>query len=120
MTGALASLTGLSDKCVHEAVDHTICDVRDYVHTNGLENFWSLLKHTLDGTYVAVEPFRLSRYLDEQTYRFNNRKATDGVPVRPRSGVHYRETLDLPRSHRSDWWSSTFSIRWGRGKRLRR
>jgi hypothetical protein len=48
------------------------------VHTNGLENFWSLLKRGLSGTYVSVEPFHLFRYLDEQSFRFNNRKMTDG------------------------------------------
>ena len=48
------------------------------VHTNGLENFWSLLKRGLSGTYVAVEPFHLFRYLDEQAFRYNNRKDTDG------------------------------------------
>lgn len=48
------------------------------VHTNGLENYWSLLKRAISGTYVSVEPFHLFRYLDEQAYRFNNRKMTDG------------------------------------------
>ena len=47
--------------------------VRGNVHTNGIENFWSLLKRTLSGTYVAVEPFHLDRYIDEQVFRFNNR-----------------------------------------------
>ena len=48
------------------------------VHTNGIENFWSLLKRSLKGTYVSAEPFHLFRYLDEQAFRFNNRGATDG------------------------------------------
>jgi len=48
--------------------------VRENVHTNGIENFWSLLKRTIKGTYVSVEPFHLGRYLDEQTFRFNERK----------------------------------------------
>jgi hypothetical protein len=48
------------------------------VHTNGCENFWSLLKRGISGTYVSVEPFHLFRYLDEQVYRFNNRKMNDG------------------------------------------
>jgi len=47
------------------------------VHTNGMENFWSLVKRGLHGTYISVEPFHLFRYLDEQVYRFNNRKADD-------------------------------------------
>ena len=51
--------------------------VRGNVHTNGLENFWSLLKRTIKGTYVSVEPFHLHRYLDEQSFRFNERKDDD-------------------------------------------
>ena len=58
-------------------VDHAVEYVRGEVHTNGLENFWSLLKRGLNGTYVSVEPFHLFRYLDEQTFRYNNRKMTD-------------------------------------------
>lgn len=60
----------------HKTVDHAVEYVRDNVHVNGVENFWSLLKRTLGGTYVSVEPFHLFRYLDEQAYRFNARKAT--------------------------------------------
>jgi len=48
------------------------------IHTNGCENFWSLLKRSIKGTYISVEPFHLFRYLDEHVYRFNNRKMTDG------------------------------------------
>src|SRR6202041_137751 len=59
---------------VHETVNHANEYVRGQVHTNGIENFWSLLKRGLRGTYVAVEPFHLDRYLDEQVFRFNNRK----------------------------------------------
>jgi hypothetical protein len=51
--------------------------VNGNVHTNALENFWSLLKRGLHGTYVSVEPFHLFRYIDEQAFRFNNRKMTD-------------------------------------------
>ena len=58
---------------VHEFVNHAEKYVEGEVHTNGLENFWSLFKRNLRGTYVAVEPFHLSRYLDEQIFRFNNR-----------------------------------------------
>jgi transposase-like protein len=68
----------LHTEYAHKVVDHAECYVKDGVHTNGLENFWSLLKRTLKGTYVAVEPFHLFRYLDEQTYRFNARKHEDG------------------------------------------
>jgi hypothetical protein len=48
------------------------------VHTNTIENFWSLLKRVLHGTYISVEPFHLSRYIDEQTFRYNNRKGING------------------------------------------
>ena len=58
---------------VHDVVDHVSTYVRGNVHTNGIENFWSLLKRTLSGTYVAVEPFHLGKYVDEQVFRFNNR-----------------------------------------------
>lgn len=61
----------------HEFVDHAYSYVSGNVHTNGLENFFSLLKRTIRGTYVSIEPFHLKRYLDEQVYRFNNRHETD-------------------------------------------
>jgi transposase-like protein len=62
---------------VHETVNHMTEYVRGQVHTNGLENFWSLLKRGLCGTYVAVEPFHLDRYADEQVFRYNNRATKD-------------------------------------------
>jgi len=62
---------------MHDVVNHTYEYVRGEVHTNSIENFWSLLKRTLRGTYVCVEPFHLSRYVDEQVFRFNNRKEGD-------------------------------------------
>ena len=62
---------------VHEVVNHAETYVKGRVHTNGLENFWSLLKRGLRGTYVAVEPFHLERYIDEQVFRFNNRSTKD-------------------------------------------
>ncbi len=72
-TDALASYEGLAAKYGHEVIDHAIAYVRGRVHTNGLENFWSLLKRTIRGTYVSVEPFHLDRYLGEQVFRYNNR-----------------------------------------------
>ncbi len=65
---------GMQWRFVHDVVNHTETYVRGRVHTNGMENFWSLLKRGLKGTYVAVEPFHLSRYVDEQVFRYNNRK----------------------------------------------
>ena len=59
-------------------VDHAVEYVRGEVHTNSLENFWSLVKRGLNGTYISVEPFHLFRYLDEQAFRYNNRKMNDG------------------------------------------
>lgn len=76
-TDALLSYEGLSANFVHEVIDHAIAYVRGNVHTNGLENFWSLLKRTLKGTYVSVDPVHLFRYLDEQVCRYNNRKTDD-------------------------------------------
>jgi transposase-like protein len=67
----------LNWKYVHEVVNHAEEYVRGQVHTNGLENFWSLLKRNLKGTYVAVEPFHLERYVDEQVFRYNNRATKD-------------------------------------------
>jgi transposase-like protein len=64
----------LASLYAHDIVNHAQEYVRGRVHTNGLENFWSLLKRGLRGTYVAVEPFHLFRYVDEQVFRFNNRK----------------------------------------------
>ena len=77
-TDALQSYTGLAPDFVHEAVDHAVEYVRGNVHTNGLENYWSLLKRCIKGTYVSVEPFHLFRYLDEQAFRFNQRKHASG------------------------------------------
>jgi transposase-like protein len=75
-TDSLKSYEGLNE-FQHEVVDHAVEYVRGEVHTNGLENFWSLLKRGLSGTYVSVEPFHLFRYLDEQAFRFNNRTGMD-------------------------------------------
>ena len=74
---SLLSYEGLESDYAHQVVDHAVEYVNGHAHTNGLENFWSLLKRSIYGTYVSVEPFHLFRYLDEQTYRFNNRKLTD-------------------------------------------
>jgi hypothetical protein len=62
---------------IHDTVNHVEEYVRGEVHTNGIENFWSLLKRTLRGTYVAVEPYHLNAYVGEQVFRFNNRATKD-------------------------------------------
>ena len=78
-TDALKSYVGLAPDYIHEAVDHATEYVRGNVHTNCLENYWSLLKRALRGTYVSVEPFHLWRYLDEQAFRYNERRHADGT-----------------------------------------
>jgi len=76
-TDALQGYKGLDAEYIHNVVDHAETYVRGHVHTNGLENFWSLLKRGIGGTYVSVEPFHLFRYLDEQAFRFNERDGKD-------------------------------------------
>jgi transposase-like protein len=76
-TDSFPSYARLTGQFVHQFVDHAECYVDGQVHTNGCENFWSLLKRSLNGTYVSVEPFHMFRYLDEQVFRFNNRTFTD-------------------------------------------
>src|SRR5664280_1335158 len=70
---ALKSYDGLAQDYAHKVIDHAEKYVDGQVHTNGLENFWSLLKRGIAGSYVSVEPFHLFRYLDEQVFRYNNR-----------------------------------------------
>lgn len=74
---ALASYNQLENEYTHKVINHAERYVNGQIHNNGIENFWSLLKRTLKGTYVSVEPFHLFRYLDEQSFRFNNRKGDD-------------------------------------------
>ncbi len=77
-TDALASYTGLEAEYIHKVINHAECYAKGNVHTNGLENFWSLFKRCIKGTHVSVEPFHLFRYLDAECFRFNNRKDDDG------------------------------------------
>jgi transposase-like protein len=71
---------GLDKEYIHQIIDHAVTYVNGRIHTNGMENFWSLLKRGIGGTYVSVEPFHLFRYLDEQVFRYNNR-ATKKNPL---------------------------------------
>lgn len=73
-TDSAVAYDGLRRRYIHDTVNHAETYVNGQVHTNSLENFWSLMKRNLSGTYVAVEPFHLDRYLDEQLFRFNNRQ----------------------------------------------
>ena len=74
---ALKSYDGLGEDFTHQVIDHAVAYVEGNVDTNGMENFWSLLKRSLKGTYVSVEPFHLFRYVDEQVRRFNERTSND-------------------------------------------
>jgi transposase-like protein len=67
----------MSEAYRHEVINHAFEYVRDNVHTNSIENFWSLLKRSIKGTYVSVEPFHLQKYVTEQTFRYNERKGND-------------------------------------------
>jgi transposase-like protein len=74
---ALKSYDGLTQEYAHKVIDHAEKYVDGQVHTNGLENFWSLVKRGISGTYVSVEPFHLFRYLDEQVFRYNHRSTKE-------------------------------------------
>jgi transposase-like protein len=80
-TDALKSYDGLAQEYAHGVIDHAEKYVQGRIHTNGLENFWSLLKRGISGTYVSVEPFHLFRYLDEQAFRYNTRKDANDEPL---------------------------------------
>ncbi len=77
MTDAHPAYLGLASEYIHESVNHADEYVRGNVHSNGIENFWSLLKRAVKGTYVSVDPMHLQAYVGEQVFRFNERKGTD-------------------------------------------
>lgn len=77
-TDSSSSYANIADRYIHRFVDHSVKYVEGRVHTNGLENFWSLVKRMIKGTYVHVAPFHLQRYLDEEVWRFNFRRLNDG------------------------------------------
>jgi transposase-like protein len=79
-TDAFPSYDKMTEDYKHKVIDHAVAYVHGAVHTNGMENYWSLLKRGIKGTYVSVEPFHLFRYLDEQAFRFNNRGSKE-APV---------------------------------------
>lgn len=76
-TDSLLSYRGLSADYFHAYVNHSVEYVRGHIHSNGIENFWSLLKRSIKGTYVSVDPHHLQAYVGEQAFRFNERKGTD-------------------------------------------
>jgi transposase-like protein len=78
-TDELTSYEGLTQNFLHQVFNHAEAYVNGHIHTNGIENFWSLFRRCLKGTYFSVMPFHLFRYVDEEAFRFNNRKATDQI-----------------------------------------
>src|ERR1700676_5341167 len=91
---ALKSYDGL-DEYTHKVIDHAEKYIDGTVHTNGLENFWSLLKRAIKGTYVSVEPFHLFRYLDAQTFRFKRKDTDAGRSIPKGLELGWREVLDV-------------------------
>lgn len=87
---------------VHQVINHAEAYARGKVHTNGLQNFWSLLTRSMKGTYVSVEPFHLFRYLGEQSFRFNTRKANDAERFRQLVGGVAGRPLAYQTTHRSE------------------
>jgi transposase-like protein len=108
-TDAHFSYQGLAGDYMHKVIDHAEAYVDGTIHTNGCENFWSLLKRAIKGTYVSVEPFHLFRYLDEQSFRFNNRNLTDAERFAHAAAAIVGKRLtyktltgnDLPQSHQN-------------------
>ncbi len=91
---------------VHDFVNHEVEYAHGNVHCNGVENFWSLLQRTLSGTYVSAEPFHLRAYVDEQAFRFNNRKDNDSgrflktMPMLPTARLTYKDLTRPEQSRR--------------------
>jgi transposase-like protein len=101
-TDAYGGYKGLSDDYIHAVIDHAIAYAESHVHTNGLENFWSILKRALKGTYIHASPEHLFRYLDEQILRFNERKGNDAqrfnhvMQFVPGRRITYRQLTGIP------------------------
>ena len=86
ITDAWRGYAGLDKEYIHNVINHAEAYVKGHVHTNGVENFWSLLKRAIRGTYVSVEPFHLFRYLDEESFRYNTRGYKDSGRFRQVAG----------------------------------
>jgi len=77
MTDDHGGYRAMSEEYIHGVINHAVEYVRGHIHTNGIENFWSLLKRTIKGTYVSVEPHHLSKYVNEQAFRYNEKDGND-------------------------------------------
>jgi len=98
MTDEFDAYNRLGGEYVHKMVNHLERYVDGTIHTNGIENFWSLLKRGLGGTYISVEPFHLFRYVDEQAFRFNTRKDEDGTKIS--DSARFAEAMSRIDGHR--------------------
>lgn len=78
-TDELQSYNGLEAEYIHHAINHAMEYARENIHTNGMENYWALFKRALRGTYINCDPVHLFRYLDEENFRFNNRRDNDSM-----------------------------------------
>ncbi|PYY19839.1 MAG: hypothetical protein DMG62_24220, partial [Acidobacteria bacterium] len=107
-TDALPSYTGLEQEYIHNVIDHAECYAKGHVHTNGLENFWSLLKRGIRGTYVSVEPFHLFRYLDKQIFPIYRAQRQRCWAIRESRCRSDRKSSALCQADRQEWrgWSS--------------
>jgi hypothetical protein len=90
----------MDSEYAHEIINHPEEYVRGNVHTNGMEKFWSLLKRSISGSYVTVEPFHLFRYVDEQAFRYNDRKDMNDSDRFDLAVRHCRQAADMGRCHR--------------------
>jgi len=104
-TDALKSYQGLAQEYVHEVIDHSEASVEGRIHTNGIENFWSLFKRVIYGTHHSVDPIHLDRYLAENTRKFNERKLSDDV--------RFTRTVDRVISRRLTWKQLTGKLEEG-------
>ena len=86
ITDEFSTYNFLETPYMREVINHAYEYVNGHIHTNGIENFWTLLKRGLKGTYVNVEPFHLDAYVAEQVFRYNNRKNMD-------DGARFTKTL---------------------------
>ena len=96
----LRSYDGLAGDYQHAVINHAFEYARGNVHTNTMENFWSLVKRQLHGTYISVESFHLFRYLDEQSFRYNGRRLTDAERFAFVCGQVTGRRFDLEQAHR--------------------
>ena len=103
----LAGYRGLAPEFVHGFVNHAEQYVNGHVHTNGMENFWASLKRMIKGTYVSVEPFHLFRYLDEEAFRFNERKANRWRTFQGSRKFHFWQTVAL---QTTDWGKPDYDV----------